>query len=147
MEGEIVIELSTEIVFDFVADERNEPRYNPHMVRAELISGEPIGEGTKFRALTKSMGRRLEVTIEFTRYERPTLLESATQMSSADIRGVLTFEPVAAGTRMRWSWEVEPHGLFKLMAPIVTRIGPRQEATIWANLKRYLEASGTAAPQ
>ena len=33
--GEIVIEWPIEQVFDFVADERNEPLYNPRMVRAE----------------------------------------------------------------------------------------------------------------
>ncbi len=60
-------------------------------------------------------------------------------MASADIRDVLTFEPVPAGTRMRWSWHVEPRGLFKLLTPIVARIGQRQEAAIWANLKQCLE--------
>jgi hypothetical protein len=48
VEGEIVID-RTEEVFDFVADERNEPRYNPKMRRAEQISDGPIGVGTRFR--------------------------------------------------------------------------------------------------
>jgi hypothetical protein len=30
-------------VFDFVADERNEPRYNPRMLLAEKISSGPRG--------------------------------------------------------------------------------------------------------
>ena len=50
VQGEIVIDRRPEDVFDFVADERNEPRYNPHMRRAELISTGPIGLGTRFRA-------------------------------------------------------------------------------------------------
>jgi hypothetical protein len=32
--------------FDLVADERNEPRYNPRMWRAEKITEGPIGVGT-----------------------------------------------------------------------------------------------------
>jgi len=35
IEGEIVIKRPVDEVFDFVADERNEPRYNPRMLRAE----------------------------------------------------------------------------------------------------------------
>ena len=45
VDGEIVILRPVEEVFDFVADERNEPRYNPRMVRSELISEGPIGWG------------------------------------------------------------------------------------------------------
>src|ERR1039458_10713235 len=62
IEGEIIIGRPSEVVFDFVADERNEPSFNPRMVRAERVSGGPIGAGTRFRAATKSMGRVLEMT-------------------------------------------------------------------------------------
>jgi hypothetical protein len=40
---------------------------------------------------------------------------------------------------MHWSWELEPRGVFKLMTPIVARMGRRQEKTVWANLKHLLE--------
>jgi len=66
IEGEIVIKRPLEEVFDFVADERNEPRYNPRMRRAEQISDGPIGVGTRFRAEIASMGRLVEMVIEFT---------------------------------------------------------------------------------
>ena len=36
--GELVINRPVEEVFDFVADERNEPRYNPRIRRAEKLS-------------------------------------------------------------------------------------------------------------
>ena len=35
IKGQIVIDRPVEEVFDFVADERNEPRYNPRMRRVE----------------------------------------------------------------------------------------------------------------
>ncbi len=41
---------------------------------------------------------------------------------------------------MRWSWDVEPRGLFKLMTPMVAHVGQRQEQIIWVNLKRVVEA-------
>jgi hypothetical protein len=33
-----------------------------------------------------------------------------------------------------------PRGVFKLMTPLVARLGPRQEQRIWASLKRVMEA-------
>jgi hypothetical protein len=50
VEGEIIIHRPVEEVFDFVADERNEPRYNPRMLDVQLICDAPIGVGTRFRA-------------------------------------------------------------------------------------------------
>ncbi len=85
------------------------------------------------------MGRSAEMVIEFTTFERPRRLSSATHMSAMEMIGTLTFEPVPEGTHMRWSWNVEPRGLLKLLTPLVVRMGRRQEQAIWASLKRYLE--------
>jgi hypothetical protein len=142
IEGEIVIERPAEEVFDFVADERNEPRYNPRMLRVEKISPGPIGAGTRFRAETTTMRGSAEMVIEWTAYERPRRLASSTQLASMEIPGALVFDPVPGGTRMRWAWDVEPSGVFRLMRPLVAWMGRRQEQTIWSNLKRLLEAGG-----
>jgi hypothetical protein len=46
IEGEIVIGRPVDVVFDYVADQSNEPQYNPQMVRAEKITSGPVGKGT-----------------------------------------------------------------------------------------------------
>jgi uncharacterized protein YndB with AHSA1/START domain len=143
IEGEIVIDRPVEEVFDVVADERNEPRYNPRMRRAEKISEGPIGVGTRFRAETASTGRAIPMVIEVTDYERPRRLASATHMSSMDIQYTLTFEPVPEGTRMRWSGELAPRGIFKVMSLLVAFVGRRQEQRIWTGLKHFLEGEGS----
>jgi uncharacterized protein YndB with AHSA1/START domain len=140
IDGEIVINRPVEEVFDFVADERNEPRYNPRMPRVEKLSPGPVGLGSRFRAEMRTRPRPMEMTTEFTGYERPRRLASTTRMSRMDIRGTLSFDPVPGGTRMRWSWELEPHGLLKLMTPLASPIGARGERAIWTSLKRLLEA-------
>jgi uncharacterized protein YndB with AHSA1/START domain len=143
-DGEIVINRPLEEVFDIVADERNEPRSNPRLLRAEQTSAGPIGVGTRFRAEVAARGRPIPMTIEYTAYERPRRLASSTNMASMDIRGTLTFDPVPTGTRMRWSWELRPRGLYKVLTPLVAWVGQRQEAANWAGLKRFLE--GQAGP-
>ena len=137
--GEILINQPVELVFDYVADQRNEPIYNPRMLHSEKITDGPIGVGTRFRATAQSGRREIEMLIEVTEYQRPRRFGSRTTMSSADIDGGLTFEPVNGATRMSWSWDVRPKGSLRLLAPLVARLGRRQEQTIWTALKDQLE--------
>src|SRR5687767_13083990 len=108
--GQIEISRPVEEVFDFVADETNEPRYNEDMVRCEKVTSEPIGEGTRYEAKMKSTGTT-PMTVEVTGYERPRRLESRAHIEGVmDIRGQMGFEAIPGGTLMSWEWDVEPHG-------------------------------------
>jgi uncharacterized protein YndB with AHSA1/START domain len=144
IEGSTVIARSVEDVFDFVADERNEPKYNARMVRVDKMTPGPIANGTCWSATVESRGRPVDMDIEVIEYARPSRLASITRMSTAEIHGALTFQPDPGGTRMRWSWQVQPKGVFRLMGPVIARLGRQQEAEIWTGLKRYLES--TALP-
>ena len=139
IEGEIVIDRPVSEVFDFVVDERNEPRYNPRIIAAEKLTPGPIGPGTEFRAESAAMGRKVEMTIEITACERPRRFTSSIRMSAARIHGTLTFDPLAAGTRMRWAWTVKLRGWYRLLTPLIARSGRRQEQATWDGLKRFLE--------
>jgi polyketide cyclase/dehydrase/lipid transport protein len=140
IDGEIVINRPVDVVFDYVADQSNEPQYNPRMVRAEKITPGPVGKGTRFRSAVASMGRTTEMIIEVTGYNRPTRLASATTMRQADISYTLTFEPTGSGTWMQWSGQVRPKGVFKLLDSFIPWMGRHQERRIWASLKQHLEA-------
>jgi Polyketide cyclase / dehydrase and lipid transport len=142
--GEILINRPVELVFDYVADQHNEPIYNPRMLRSEKITDGPIGVGTQFRATARSGRRVVEMLIEITQYDRAKRLGSRTTMSSVGVNGGLTFEPVDGATRMSWSWEVSPRGPLRLLGPLVAHLGRRQEQTIWSGLKTQLEGPGPA---
>jgi carbon monoxide dehydrogenase subunit G len=141
IEGEFLIGQPVDVVFDYVADQSNEPQYNPQMVRAEKITVGPVGRGTRFRSAVASRGRPAEMLIECTGYDRPKLFATATTMAQAEISYTLRFEPVAAGTRMRWSGQVRPKGALRLLGPLIAWMGIRQEQRIWASLKEHLEAA------
>jgi Polyketide cyclase / dehydrase and lipid transport len=140
IDGDILIERPVEAVFDFVADQRNEPRFNPQMATSSLESGEPIGEGSRFRTTFRSVGHLVPMTVEFTSYERPRRLGSRSRTWAMLSEGELTFEPEGSGTRMRWSWDVQVRGPLRLADALVARMGDRQERRIWENLKALLEA-------
>ncbi|MGZ3602035.1 MAG: SRPBCC family protein [Ktedonobacterales bacterium] len=144
IEREIVINRPVDQVFDFIADGRNEPRYNAHMLRAEQISPGPLGRGAQFRTEVNTMGRTMEMAYEFTAYERPRRLEACLLKPLPILnlqRSIETFDPLPGGsTRMRWSWAVEPRGAFKLIGPLVVREMGRRLDMVLANAKRFLEA-------
>lgn len=141
--GDIAIERAPEEVFDFVANESNEPKYNPRMIRADKITTGPIGVGTQFNSVMTGLGGA-EMTIEFTEFDRPWRIAEKVHLSTMDIRGLLLFEPVSGGTRMKWAWDLEPHGVMRLLAPLVRRIGDRQEREIWTGLKHFMECRTSA---
>jgi uncharacterized membrane protein len=144
VQGDIVINRPIDEVFDFVADERNEPKYNPQMTSAEMVTQEPIGVGSKFHVMTTGVGRAADMTIEYTEFNRPRRLGSVTHIPQMDISGTLLFEPQGQNTKMKWLWNIEPRGFYKLLGPIVRRMGERQELAIWTGLKKVMEAE--AAP-
>ena len=92
--GEIVIYRPVVEVFDFVADERNEPRYKPRLRDVEQISEGSIGSGTRFRTELETMDRTMPMIVEFGGYERPRRLASVTRSSMMGTEGALTFESV-----------------------------------------------------
>jgi uncharacterized membrane protein len=146
IDGEIIIRRPVEEVFDFVADQRNEPRYNRRMTSSELLTPEPIGQDSRFKAEMRMLGRLVDLTVDFTRFERPRLLGSISHSLPRGLRGrpmrtegALTFDPIPCGTRMRWAWQVKTPGVLKALAPLITILGRRQERRIWNELKRLLE--------
>jgi hypothetical protein len=139
IEGEIEVAQPPETVFDTVADERNEPRYNPRLREVEKITPGPIGKGTQFRARTAAQRRNFEMIIEFTEFDRPHRLDSLTRLGSMEIGYAVTFEPTPGGTRMCWSGDLRPRGPLALFKPVLNWMGRRQEEAIWGSLKSYLE--------
>lgn len=136
--GNLTIAAPPELVFDTVADSRNEPSFNSAMTSVQLLTPLPIGQGTRFSAM---MGRgNVEMLVELTRYERPHLLASRTTSSMMETTGTLTFAPAGEGTLLSWDWQVRPTGWLRVTGPLVGPIGRRMERRIWTGLKHRLEA-------
>lgn len=138
--GEVTIAAPVETVFDVVADERNEPRYNPRIVRAEKVSEGPVGAGAQFVAEPQGMGAKGEMTLTILEYDRPHRLHNRVRSSYVQVDGTLTFEEVEGGTRLSWDWDMGLRGPVRLLAPVLALAGPRWERRNWVDLKAYLES-------
>jgi uncharacterized protein YndB with AHSA1/START domain len=138
--GEVLIAAPVGDVFDMVADERNEPRYNPRVVRAEKVSPGPVGTGARFVAEPKGMGTKGEMTLEVLEYDRPHRLHNIVRSSYMRVEGTLTFDEVDGGTRLRWDWDMGLVGPMRVLSPVLAVVGPGWERRNWVGLKEYMEA-------
>lgn len=144
--GSIDIDRPIDEVFDVVADQTNEPRYNSAMTASYRVDAGPIGVGTRFRATVLTRGKPQQVDIEITGFQRPTEMASRSVVGRSTVTGRLWFDPVAAGTSLSWDWDVKVGGAARVLDPLVGVIGRRQERAIWGGLKHYLENQGAAQP-
>lgn len=140
VKGEIVIHRKPQEVFEFVANGENEPRFNSKMRVAKKITDGPIGVGTSFRQEITGRRKIVPMTTQFTGFDRPRRLTEVSAWTGGTSTGALTFEPADGSTLMRWSWDVQPHGVPRFMGPVVAAMGHRQERRIWTGLKRLLES-------
>jgi hypothetical protein len=145
--GEVTIDAPPGEVFDMVADERNEPRYNHRIVRAEKVSEGPVGTGTRFVAEPKSMGTKGEMTLEILEYDRPHRLHNVVSSSYMQVDGTLTFDQVEGGTRLRWDWDVTLIGPMRILSPVLALLGPGWERRNWVGLKKYMESGRRSSDQ
>ena len=119
--GEVTISAPVDEVFDLVADERNEPRYNPRILRADKVSDGPVRTGARFVAEPKSMGSKGEMTLTIVEYDRPHRLHNLVRSSYMDADGTLTFDAVEGGTRLRWNWDMGLVGPMRMLSPVLAR--------------------------
>ncbi|WP_242448538.1 SRPBCC family protein [Cellulomonas sp. WB94] len=143
MRGSLDIARPVEEVFDLVADQRNEPSFNPKMTEATMLTDGPLGVGTRFGAKVLSRGKPLPVTIEYTAFDRPHRIVSRSVMADAIAEGHVQCDPTPSGTRFSWDWTVTVSGPGRFAGPLVGVIGRRQERTIWTSLKHHLEGRDT----
>lgn len=137
--GSVDIARPVDVVFDVVADQRNEPSYNPTMTAATKVTDGPIGVGTRFEAVVLTRGRPQRVTVDYTGFERPHRIDSHSTIAGASVDGHVQCDPSPAGTRFSWDWTVTLTGPARFAGPLVGLIGRRRERTIWTGLKNHLE--------
>jgi hypothetical protein len=137
IENSVVIDRSPEVVFDYLADMRNERDWNPDLRLMEKITEGPIGLGTKFRAKWK---QSQTLIVECTEFDRPRSWGYRNGGPvSVDLH--LSIAPHGSGSLVTSRFDAHPHGWFTLFFPIflvVMRRAERKNARLY---KQALEAS------
>ncbi len=141
----IVIQRETPTVFAFVTDLRNDPKYVPEVEAVEKITDGPIGLGTQFRSRMRVPNGVLEGVEEITEYQPPYQMASRIVTAIRPNLGVLTFEAIPEGTRLKYRFDSEiaygsallNQGLMRWLIQMDLR--SRRKA-VWARLKKLMES-------
>ena len=129
-----------EEVFAVVSDPETAPRWSSGSLESTKTTPGPIGVGTRARAVSKLLGRRIESDMEMTEFEPNRRFVSRTTSGPFPIQATVTVEPADGGTRVNAVIEAEPGGFFRVAEPLLVSIAKRQFQSDFDNLKDLMEA-------
>jgi hypothetical protein len=128
---------SPEDVFDFLADLRNESRWNPRVVGIQQVTPGPVGTGTKFHGTYRGIG---ELNTVLTTCDRPSRIAFRSEGPRMDIEGVFMLTEASDGTDVALNADLRPRGLLSKIAPLMGPLFRRQNAAAAKRLKAALKA-------
>lgn len=139
------VQREPEVVFNFVADDRNLPRWRTECVSAELVTPEPVGPGSRFRQVARLPNKKEVVgESEIIDYEPSRRVTSRVVGATTPNFDEITFEPTLDGTRVTHRWELE-HSYTqavaggRLLQPLVRRQILKWRRAGVVRLKQILE--------
>lgn len=139
IEGRTEFRRTSAEMFDFLADPRHEPGYNPIIVHAEKLTPGPIGPGTRFTQRTQRFGSTGEVTIDLVDADRPKRLTWHIESPDMQVDGQETITSTGHGSSVHWVWDFQARGPLQLLGPVVGLTGRRLERRIWSDMQRYVD--------
>jgi polyketide cyclase/dehydrase/lipid transport protein len=101
----VFIRREPEVVFDYVADLRNEPQYNGQVSRVMKTSGGPVAQDTTFEGLHRGFG---PVSWRLSEYDRPGHVAIEGRVGQGIYRWTSEFEGASGGTLMSGRMEWQP---------------------------------------
>ena len=138
-ENEITVSRSPEDVYAFLADGLNNPKWRSGVEGISLKSGTAGALGSVYRQSLKGPGSRpIDGDYEITAAEPGRLLRFQVVAGPARPAGEYRLSPAPGGTSVRFTLDVQPKGLTKVLGPMIQRTMEKEVAQL-ANLKTVLE--------
>jgi uncharacterized protein YndB with AHSA1/START domain len=125
-------------VFDFLADGTTTALWRSGIVSISKASGDGVGAVYRQR-LNGPMGRQIDGDYRITAFDRPTRIAFEVIAGPARPTGTYELRELSpTSTAVTFSLNLEPRGLTKLMAPMISRQMEREVAAVH-QLKAVLE--------
>jgi uncharacterized protein YndB with AHSA1/START domain len=133
---EEVLRYPVETVFDAAADPFKQLEWDAGMLKSvEALTPGPLGKGSRYRGNFKQMG---VVEYEYAQFDRPHRFEHRAENRMGRSWHIFSFEAVPSGTRLTQEGGIDPKGLWRLMAPMMTVMLRKRFAKIARELDAYL---------
>lgn len=140
-ENETTINRTAEDVYAFLADGLNNPAWRSGVQAMSLKSGSAGALGAVYsQTLSGPGGRPLAGDYEITAAEPGRRLAFQVVAGPARPEGEYVLSQADGGTRVRFSLDLEPKGLMKIVGPLISRTMEAEVAQL-AKLKAVLEAA------
>jgi uncharacterized protein YndB with AHSA1/START domain len=141
VEREVLVDRPAEEVFDFLADVRNEERWNPNVVRIKSESAGPLSVGGSFEGVYRRGGRMRFELVEAIRPSRLVFHGGGRQMT---LVATLELERAGSASCVRMKGEMEPRGLMRMLAPIMRKPIERQYERVAESFRKVVEGDAGA---
>lgn len=133
----ITINQPAAVVFDQIADARNEAKWNSTLSDYTLTSGEPIGQGSQFTY--KNRGNEFHSTL--TEYNKPSSLTFEVTGVPMDITAHVVLTAQSADTTVVDAvYELRPKGFMKIMMLVFAPFLSKAFVKEFENFKRFSES-------
>ena len=136
MDASVLISCSPEKVFAYVANIDNDIYWRSGVTESGLRSEPPVGVGS----IGYAGNGKLETVYRVTTFEQDRVDWEFIEGPFLGAGGY-RIEPEGDGTRFTLVADVRPSGLMKLMGPIFSRIGQRQNQADVEKLREILEGN------
>ena len=134
-----VIQRPVEQVFATVIDAGDFARWNPTITASRQLSDGAIGNGSRFEWRLRGFGKVIQELQEF---EPNDCVRIVPQLKSLSGGHRFRFTAQGGSTRIDHELEMNPRGLFRLLAPMVARTGRRNLRETADALQAHLERRG-----
>jgi uncharacterized protein YndB with AHSA1/START domain len=144
-EASTTIRRPVEEVFRFVTDPTNESTWHTDVAAANRLSAGPIAAGSETKYSFGLSGGRGTAIGKVVAFEENRLETIHFDRGPMGLKPTITFrfEPVGESVRFTRIVEIEPAGVVRFLAPLMTGFVARRNASFLENLRRRLEGSST----
>ena len=108
-------------VFAFVADARNQWRWQPTLTAIEGFPDAPLEVGASWLEIRRFGGRVRNIYVTLTDHRSPASLGFTGDLGGIIIKGRFVFEAVGNATRVTQHMQFRGRGLMVFLAPLIAR--------------------------
>ena len=137
--AEITIDRPINEVFDFIADNENDPKWCVPVVETTRITGSAPGAGARYSFASQAGLIKLRGEFEVTSFEPPETIEWVGESSIVKFSGLYHLESEGAGTRLKERTTFELKGLLVPLQGIMISQYKKTYETQLERLKALLE--------
>ena len=135
----VVIARPVDVVFAYVSDHENLPAWTVGVKQSRRLTDGPPAAGARYRVVGTLLGRPVESSYQVTAFDPGCGFDGTMTSPMFGFCEQYRFEQDQGGTRVSMSANVETHGVFRFLSPVMTVGVRRQVRADHRRLKTVLE--------